>query len=95
MKNHKVNISSHVFFFIGMNNSCLLRKLRGRPTQHSGNYVNTKEVLIHRGIELLTEHGMNTLSLDNLMKFVQVPNKSFYHYLVKRLRQFLTQTDLS
>ena len=67
-----------------MNYSSLPKRPRGRPTKHGCNYADTKEVLIHRGIELLTERGMNAMSLDDLMKSVQVPKGSFYHYFVNK-----------
>lgn len=63
-----------------MNDSTLPKRPRGRPTKHGCNYADTKEVLIRRGIELLTERGMHAMSLDDLMKSVQVPKGSFYHY---------------
>ena len=67
-----------------MNYSSSPKRPRGRPTKHGCNYADTKEVLIHRGIELLTERGMNAMSLDDLMKSVQVPKGSFYHYFVNK-----------
>lgn len=67
-----------------MNYSSLPKRPRGRPTKHGCNYADTKEVLIRRGIELLTERGMNAMSLDDLMKSVQVPKGSFYHYFANK-----------
>ena len=67
-----------------MNYSSLPKRPRGRPTKHGCNYADTKEVLIHRGIELLTERGMNAMSLHDLMKSIQVPNGSFYHYFANK-----------
>lgn len=67
-----------------MNYSSSPKRPHGRPTKHGCNYADTKEVLIHRGIELLTERGMNAMSLDDLMKSVQVPKGSFYHYFVNK-----------
>ncbi|WP_374528490.1 TetR family transcriptional regulator C-terminal domain-containing protein [Acinetobacter sp.] len=67
-----------------MNYSSLPKRPRGRPTKHGGNYADTKDVLIRRGIELLTERGMNAMSLDDLMKSVQVPKGSFYHYFANK-----------
>ncbi|MDA3559311.1 TetR/AcrR family transcriptional regulator [Acinetobacter sp. AOR15_HL] len=63
-----------------MNYSNLPKRPRGRPTKHGINYADTKDVLIRRGIELLTERGMNAMSLDDLMKPIQIPKGSFYHY---------------
>lgn len=67
-----------------MNYSSLPKRPRGRPTKHGCNYADTKEVLIRRGLELLTERGMNAMSLDDLMKSVQVPKGSFYHYFANK-----------
>lgn len=63
-----------------MNYSNLPKRPRGRPTKHGINYADTKDVLIRRGIELLTDRGMNAMSLDDLMKPIQIPRGSFYHY---------------
>lgn len=63
-----------------MNYTNLPKRPRGRPTKHGSNYADTKDVLIRRGIELLTERGMNAMSLDDLMKPIQIPKGSFYHY---------------
>jgi TetR/AcrR family transcriptional repressor of nem operon len=67
-------------YFVNMNYSNLPKRPRGRPTKHGINYADTKDVLIRRGIELLTERGMNAMSLDDLMKPIQIPKGSFYHY---------------
>ncbi|RKG36718.1 TetR/AcrR family transcriptional regulator [Acinetobacter rongchengensis] len=67
-----------------MNYSALPKRPRGRPTKHGSNYADTRDVLIRRGIELLTERGMNAMSLDDLMKSVQVPKGSFYHYFANK-----------
>lgn len=67
-------------YFIDMNYSNLPKRPRGRPTKHGINYADTKDVLVRRGIELLTERGMNAMSLDDLMKPIHIPKGSFYHY---------------
>ena len=63
-----------------MNNSSLPKRPRGRPSKHGDNFADTKNILIRRGIEVLTERGVNAMSLDDLMKSVQIPKGSFYHY---------------
>lgn len=63
-----------------MNNSSLPKRPRGRPSKHGDNYADTKAILIRRGIEVLTERGVHAMSLDDLMKSVQIPKGSFYHY---------------
>lgn len=63
-----------------MNNLLLPKRPRGRPSKHGNNYADTKDTLIRRGIEVLTERGVNAMSLDDLMKSVDIPKGSFYHY---------------
>jgi len=63
-----------------MNTASLPKRPRGRPSKHGLDYANTKDILIRRGVEMLTEQGMHATSLDELMKSVQIPKGSFYHY---------------
>lgn len=53
---------------------------RGRPAKSSLNYDNAKEALLRSGVELLTEKGFNNTGLDEILKRVNVPKGSFYHY---------------
>lgn len=67
-----------------MNTSSLPKRPRGRPSKHGLAYADTKQTLIRRGIEMLTEQGMIATSLDELMRSVQVPKGSFYHYFTSK-----------
>ncbi|WP_153110997.1 TetR/AcrR family transcriptional regulator [Propionivibrio limicola] len=58
----------------------LPRRPRGRPANNGQNYADTRLLLIRRGIEVLTERGVNATTLDEILKSVGVPKGSFYHY---------------
>ncbi|HJV26555.1 MAG TPA: TetR/AcrR family transcriptional regulator [Aromatoleum sp.] len=58
----------------------LPRRPRGRPPRHGHSYADTRELLIRRGTELLTERGVSATALDEVLKSVGVPKGSFYHY---------------
>lgn len=53
---------------------------RGRPPKGGLGYKDTREALIRCGMELLTEQGFTNTGLDQLLKKVNVPKGSFYHY---------------
>ncbi|MEG3619989.1 TetR/AcrR family transcriptional regulator [Magnetovibrio sp. PR-2] len=55
------------------------KRKRGRPPKAGGQAV-TRERLVRKGIELLTEHGYASTGLDKTLKAVGVPKGSFYHY---------------
>jgi len=53
---------------------------RGRPPKGGLGYKDTREALIRCGMELLTEQGFINTGLDQILKKVNVPKGSFYHY---------------
>ena len=53
---------------------------RGRPPKGGLGYEDTREALIRCGMELLTEQGFINTGLDQILKKVNVPKGSFYHY---------------
>ena len=53
---------------------------RGRPPKGGLGYEDTREALIRGGMELLTEQGFINTGLDQILKKVNVPKGSFYHY---------------
>jgi len=57
-----------------------LKRKRGRPSKGGLGYENTREALIRCGMELLTEQGFINTGLDQILKKVNVPKGSFYHY---------------
>lgn len=53
---------------------------RGRPPGPSRDYADTRAALLRSGMELLTEQGFTATGLDTMLKRVNVPKGSFYHY---------------
>lgn len=53
---------------------------RGRPPKSRLDYDNARDALIWSGVELLTEKGFNNTGIDEILKRVNVPKGSFYHY---------------
>lgn len=57
-----------------------IKRRRGRPPKDAGGYNETRESLVHAGLELLTEKGFSASGLDEILRRVSVPKGSFYHY---------------
>lgn len=53
---------------------------RGRPKQNDLSYVDTKEELLRAGLVWLTQNGFQGSGLEPMLRSVQVPKGSFYHY---------------
>ena len=53
---------------------------RGRPPKQRDGQLNTRELLIMAGVEVLTEKGYSAAGIDEILKRVGVPKGSFYHY---------------
>lgn len=53
---------------------------RGRPPKNERDFSDTKKQLIRSGLELITEYGFVSAGVDSIVKNVQVPKGSFYHY---------------
>jgi len=62
-----------------MENSAPTKK-RGRPLKIDGSRLTTKEKLVRYGTAVLTEKGLASTGLDEILKTVGVPKGSFYHY---------------
>lgn len=57
-----------------------MKRCRGRPPmQRDGTNV-TREALLRVGVEFLTEKGFSATGIDEILRRVQVPKGSFYHY---------------
>ncbi len=56
------------------------KRRRGRPPKDKEGYNETKEALIRAGLEILTEKGFVSSSIDEVLKKVSIPKGSFYHY---------------
>jgi len=56
------------------------RRGPGRPAGNGQARKETRDRLVRRGIELLTEKGFASTGIDAVLKSVDVPKGSFYHY---------------
>lgn len=57
-----------------------LPRRRGRPPKRPEQSLQTRELLIRAGLEVLTEKGFSSTGIDEVLKRVGVPKGSFYHY---------------
>lgn len=63
-----------------MNDVLTTPKRRGRPPRSRSSDRDTRDLLLRAGLEVLTEKGFVASGLDEILKRVQVPKGSFYHY---------------
>ncbi|MCB1801738.1 MAG: TetR/AcrR family transcriptional regulator [Gammaproteobacteria bacterium] len=56
------------------------KRRRGRPPKDHSAFGATRAALIRSGIELLTEKGFSATGIDEILRRVNVPKGSFYHY---------------
>lgn len=52
----------------------------GRPPKVNRDPLETRQVLLRRGLEVLTEQSFSATGLDYILKEVGIPKGSFYHY---------------
>lgn len=62
-----------------MKNETSLKPRRGRPAKEP-KLLQTRELLLRAGLEVLTEKGFSSAGIDEILKQVGVPKGSFYHY---------------
>lgn len=53
---------------------------RGRPPKSRESVLETRELLVRAGVEVLTEKGFSAAGLDEILRRGGVPKGSFYHY---------------
>lgn len=53
---------------------------RGRPPKQRDALMDTRELLLRAGLEVLTEKGFSATGIDEILGRVGVPKGSFYHY---------------
>lgn len=53
---------------------------RGRPAKVDGDYRATREALLNAGVAALTEKGFSATGIDEILRSVDVPKGSFYHF---------------
>ncbi len=72
------------FETIGLNNESMNTDKptarRGRPPRINREHGDTREALLRAGMEILTEQGFAATGIDTVLKRIQVPKGSFYHY---------------
>lgn len=56
------------------------RRRRGRPPKDGSGDADTKAELLRAGVAALTEKGFVAAGIDEILKSVDVPKGSFYHY---------------
>lgn len=57
-----------------------IHRRRGRPPKRPEQSLETRELLVRAGLEVLTEKGFSATGIDEVLKRVGVPKGSFYHY---------------
>jgi len=57
---------------------------RGRPPKQREDLVDTRELLLRAGLEVLTEKGFSATGIDEILGRVGVPKGSFYHYFASK-----------
>lgn len=57
---------------------------RGRPARHGLGPLESRDRLLRRGMELLTERGFAALSVDTVTRDTGVPKGSFYHHFASK-----------
>ncbi len=63
----------------------LKKRGRGRPPKVERAFSDTKQELIRSGLEIITEYGYISAGIDTIVKNVQVPKGSFYHYFKNKI----------
>ncbi|QGZ56632.1 acrylate utilization transcriptional regulator AcuR [Paraburkholderia acidiphila] len=58
----------------------IVRPRRGRPPKDPRAHADTRATLIRAGMEMLTEQSFAATGLDAVLKRVNIPKGSFYHY---------------
>ena len=62
-----------------------IKRKPGRPKKHSeADFTDTRQALIRAGLAALTIKGYSSTGIDEILKAVQVPKGSFYHYFASK-----------
>lgn len=57
---------------------------RGRPPKVARTHPDTRDALLRAGMAIFTEQGFSSTGIDAVLKRVQVPKGSFYHYFASK-----------
>lgn len=60
------------------------KRRRGRPPKDVAGHSETREAILKAGVALLTKKGFSATGLDEVLKMVEVPKGSFYHYFASK-----------
>ncbi|MBV8260849.1 MAG: TetR/AcrR family transcriptional regulator [Paraburkholderia sp.] len=74
----------------------IAKSRRGRPPKNPRLHADTRQTLIRAGMELLTEQSFAATGLDAVLKRVNIPKGSFYHYFESKEafgRELMTAYD--
>ena len=68
---------------------------RGRPPKDLARpYTETRRELIQAGLALLTEKGYSSVGIDQILRSVNVPKGSFYHYFKSKEAVFVALVEM-
>ncbi|MGQ7848128.1 acrylate utilization transcriptional regulator AcuR [Granulosicoccus sp. 3-233] len=56
------------------------KRRRGRPPKEQAGHSETRQALLKAGVAALTEKGFSATGIDEILRSVDVPKGSFYHY---------------
>jgi TetR/AcrR family transcriptional repressor of nem operon len=56
------------------------KRRRGRPPKELGGHSETREALLSAGVAALTAKGFSATGIEEILRSVDVPKGSFYHY---------------
>ena len=56
------------------------KRRRGRPPKEMTGHSETREALLNAGVAALTAKGFSATGIDEILRSVDVPKGSFYHY---------------
>ena len=56
------------------------KRRRGRPPKDKAGHSETRHALLSAGVSALTEKGFSASGIDEILRKVDVPKGSFYHY---------------
>jgi TetR/AcrR family transcriptional regulator, transcriptional repressor for nem operon len=62
----------------------IVPRRRGRPPKELAGYSETRESLVRAGVAALTEKGFSATGIDEILRSVNVPKGSFYHYFASK-----------
>jgi TetR/AcrR family transcriptional repressor of nem operon len=56
------------------------KRRRGRPPKTKAGHSDTRQALLKAGVAALTEKGFSATGIDEILRKIDVPKGSFYHY---------------